>query len=78
MKTFKFEELKKTIIEYVESDGPVLYVDLTRVIAERTGIGPANVESVVKHLVDFGKLEGVSGESGFGWKYIRLPGEDDL
>lgn len=73
MKAISIEDLKKTIIAYVGSIGSVLYDDLTNIIAERLDIGSANVESAVKHLVDFGKLEGVSEEGGFGWKYIRLP-----
>ena len=77
MKAISFEDLKNTIITYVENVGSARYVHLTKVIAERLAIGPATVESAVKHLVDFGKLEGESGESGFGWKYIRLPREKD-
>lgn len=76
MKTISFEELKNTVITHVESVGPVLYTDLTRIIAKRLDIGPAAVESAVKQLVDFGKLEGVPSEDGFGWKYIRLPIEE--
>lgn len=77
MKTISFEELKDTIIAYVESVESIRYTDFTRVIAEKLDIGPATVESAVKHLVDFGKLEGISEEGGFGWKYLQLPENED-
>ena len=77
MKTVSFEELKNTIIAYVESVDSVRYVDLTEIIAKKLDIGPAIVPSVVKQLVDFGKLEGISDEGGFGWKYIQLPEKEN-
>ena len=77
MGTVSFEELKNTIIAYVESVDSVRYVDLTEIIAKKLDIGPAIVSSVVKQLVDFGKLEGISDEGGFGWKYIQLPEKEN-